>query len=299
MNKELIFNGKTENEYFDLLVKTMKDKISTWDCFFDEAAVIENIHKYENEFCLLDSLIGKDDVFSELVRIMSQHPKVIEILPLLIDLRGYTNINVLTDTQDFTYRNFDFSIKKLSQNQINNVADWFMKSGVAELISKKKITSFMSYLTGLQVVRNGAMRSEKIGSTMNSIVEPYVEKACSFHGASYISQATRADIEDEWGIDIDVDLDERQFDFAINKSGFLYLIDTHFGGGSGRYFNLIEREQIDMVNFWIDQGIEFILVADGCSFESTRKALREFFDHSPALLNLQCLQDGALERILK
>ncbi len=81
--------------------------------------------------------------------------------------------------------------------------------------------------------------------------------------------------------------------------GVAYFIETNFYGGGGSKLKSTAGEYKDIARLWTEQGYEFIWITDGDGWQGTRKALREFFDFSPALLNLQCLQDGALERILK
>ena len=45
-----------------------------------------------------------------------------------------------------------------------------------------------------------------------------------------------------------------------------------------------------MNKFWTEQGIEFIWVTDGAGWKSTLKPLREYFDKTDYLLNLEMLK---------
>lgn len=91
--------------------------------------------------------------------------------------------------------------------------------------------------------------------------------------------------------------------------GLTYFIETNFYGGGGSKLKSTAGEYKEMITFWADNAhydhdgkkceSEFIWITDGAGWNTAKAPLREFFDRSPALLNLQCLQDGALERILE
>lgn len=308
VDKNLILNGLTADDYFGHLMQTMKNKITKWDYFVNWSKVLKNIKPYEKELCLLDCLIGQEDVKSELVKLIDEYPKVVKVLPLLLAIRE-TSVDVLIDAQNFIYLNFDFTTQKLSRKKTEELAEWFMQCGIGALVSSRKIRSFLSYATGVEVGLDSNARKNRTGTMMESIVEPFIASAALKQGGIYMAQATKAKIKAEWHIDIAVDKTDRRIDFAVKIESRLYFMETNFYGGGGSKLKSTAGEYKEMTTFWADNShvdsngkkykSEFIWITDGAGWHSAKAPLREFFDRSPALLNLQCLQDGALERILK
>jgi type II restriction enzyme len=258
--------------------------------------LLDNIKPYKVELCLLDALIGEQDVEHALFNLITTYPNVIKVLPLLLAIRE-KSIRILTDSQNFFYRDFDFSTKQLDPNKIKRTADWFMQCGLGELVANRKITSFLTYATGVEVGLDSNGRKNRTGTMMENIVEPFIQRAVAKHGGDYIAQATQAKIRQAWQIDINVDKTARRIDFVVNMRGRLYFIETNFYGGTGSKLKSTAGEYKDIAKFWAAQNFEFIWITDGEGWQSTRKPLREFFNQSPALLNLQCLQNGALDRV--
>ncbi|MDO8351053.1 MAG: DpnII family type II restriction endonuclease [Gallionella sp.] len=165
------------------------------------------------------------------------------------------------------------------------------------------------YATGAEVGLDSNARKNRTGTMMESIVEPFIASAASKQGGVYMAQATKAKIKAEWHIDIAVDKTDRRIDFAVQIANRLYFIETNFYGGGGSKLKSTAGEYKDVSAFFAEHGhtdtenqkykSEFIWITDGAGWHSAKAPLREFFNRSPALLNLQCLQDGALERIIK
>jgi len=232
MDRSLILNGMTDNAYFENLVKTMKNKITRWDYFVNWTKVLANIKPYEKELCLLDCLIGEEDVEGELIKLLTTYPNVIKVLPILLAIRE-TSVDVLVDAQNFIYLNFDFSTRQISTDKAEKLAEWFMQCGIGALVANRKIRSFLSYATGVEVGLDSNARKNRTGTMMENIVEPFVASAAAKHSGVFMEQATKARIKAEWGIDVDVDKTNRRIDFVVNIRGHLYFIETNFYGGGG------------------------------------------------------------------
>ena len=117
-------------------------------------------------------------------------------------------------------------------------------------------------------------------------------------GAEYIAQATASKIKTKWGIQIEVDKSSRIIDFAINKNGKLYLLEVNFYSGGGSKLKSTATEYCEMYNRYHRQGIDFIWITDGAGWKSTLKPLREYFDKSDYLVNLEMLRNGVLHQII-
>ncbi|WP_024791054.1 MULTISPECIES: type II restriction endonuclease [unclassified Lebetimonas] len=290
--------NKTEDELFEEITSSFKDKITQWDYFVNWKKVLQNIEPIEKELNLLNYLIGKKKLHKETVDLLLKYPETIKAIPLLLAIRD-KSLEVLIDTRNFIYREFNFSKKSYSKDEIKIFSDFILKSGLGELLKDKKIKNLVDYATGVEVGLDSNGRKNRGGTLMENIVEEFVRDTTKELNIKYMPQATAKKIKDKWNIDVKVDKSSRIIDFAVNKNGKLYFIEVNFYGGGGSKLKSTATEYIRMNDYWNNQGIEFIWITDGAGWKSTLKPLREYFDKADYLLNLEMLRNGVLKRILE
>jgi type II restriction enzyme len=289
--------NKTEDELFEEITSSFKDKITQWDYFVNWKKVLQNIEPIEKELNLLNYLIGKKKLHKETIDLLLKYPETIKAIPLLLAIRD-KSLEVLIDTRNFIYREFNFSKKSYSKDEIKTFADFILKSGLGDLLQDKKIKNLVDYATGVEVGLDSNGRKNRGGTLMENLVEEFVRDATKELNIKYMPQATAKKIKDKWDIDVTVDKSSRIIDFAVNKNGKLYFIEVNFYGGGGSKLKSTATEYIRMNEYWNNQGIQFIWVTDGAGWKSTLKPLREYFDKADYLLNLEMLRNGILKRIL-
>ncbi len=298
MKKVCEIAEKTEEEYFNCLIDTLKNKITQWDYFVNWKKVLGNIAPIENELNLLNTLIGKKNILQEANSLILEYPKIIKAIPFLLAIRE-KSVEVLVNVNHFLYKNFDFSIKSPTEEQANDFAEFIVKSGIGDLLSRQKIKNIPDYVTGVEAGLDSNARKNRGGKLMEAIVENFVADACKNTNARYLSQATAKKIKSEWNISVTQDKTSRIIDFAINKEEKLYFIETNFYGGGGSKLKSTATEYIKMNSYWNNQEITFIWITDGRGWLTSKNPLREYFDNSDFLLNLEMLQKGYLTKIVK
>lgn len=299
MNKlSRLLNLKSDDELFDMISKSFKEKITQWDYFVNWKKVFENITPIEKELNILNYLIGKDDIETEAYNLIKQYPQVIKAFPILIAIRE-NSIDVLIETENFIYKNHSFVNRELTDDDSRSIAEFLMKSGLGELLKDKRIKNLVDYVTGVEVGLDSNGRKNRGGTLMETLVENFVAKTCNELDLAYVSQATAKKIKKNWNIDIAVDKSSRRMDFAINKNGKLYFIECNFYGGGGSKLKATANEYASMSAYWNKQEIEFIWITDGAGWKSTLKPLREYFDKADYLLNLEMLKKNILIKILE
>jgi len=290
--------NKTEDELFNEISSSFKNKITQWSYFVSWQKVLQNIAPIEKELNLLNYLIGKKDLHKETVDLLLKYPDTIKAIPLLLAIRD-KSLEVLIDTRNFIYREFDFSKKKYLKDEIKTFADFILKSGLGELLKDKKIKNLVDYATGVEVGLDSNGRKNRGGTLMENLVEEFIRDTCNELQIEYMPQATAKKIKEKWNIEIEVDKSSRIIDFAINKNRKIYFIEVNFYGGGGSKLKSTATEYIRMNEYWNNQGISFIWITDGAGWQSTLKPLREYFDKADYLLNLEMLRNGILKRILE
>jgi type II restriction enzyme len=293
-----LLNFKNDDELFESITQSFKEKITKWDYFVNWLKVFENIKPIEIELNLLNVLIGKDDIEKEAYLLIKQYPQVVKAFPTLIAVRE-NSIDILTDTKNFIYKNYSFSSKELTDTQCKELAYFVVNSGIGDILKDKKVKNLVDYATGVEVGLDSNGRKNRGGTLMESLVEEFVSDTCNSLGLEYLAQANAKKIFDKWKINVKVDKSSRIIDFVINKNGKLYMIECNFYGGGGSKLKSTATEYVEMYQYWTRQGFEFIWVTDGAGWKSTLKPLREYFDKGDYLLNLEMLKENTLKLIIE
>jgi type II restriction enzyme len=288
-------NCKDGEEVFAHLLATLKPTIKSWDYFVNWAKVLQNYSKIEYELNLLNSLIGKENIEQEALKLFAKYPDTIKAIPILLVCREM-ELSLLSDyKQGFQYQNFAFVQAMEAEKAV-----LFMKSsGLLKLFEDKIIKSIPDYVIGVEAGLDSNGRKNRSGTSMEAIVAFFVSELCVKEGWEWIPQATKKKIADKWGKNITVEKSDRQIDFAILANNKLFLIEANFYGGGGSKLKSTAGEYKSDFRRWKADGHQFIWVTDGEGWKSTHKPLRETFDETDSILNLGMLEKGMLEQLLK
>lgn len=293
-----LLNLESDDLLFDSITSNFKEKITQWNYFVNWEKVLRNVYPIEKELNLLNFLIGKKEIEEEAYQLIKQYPTVIKAFPNLLAIRD-KSVDILIDTKNFIYKKFVFNKTELSDAECRQLAQFLVKSGIANLFQKKQIKNLVDYTTGVEVGLDSNGRKNRGGSLMESLVEDFVAETCNELNIGFMSQATAKKIKQEWNIEIIVDKSSRIIDFAINKNGQLYFIECNFYGGGGSKLKSTATEYVEMNSYWNKQNIKFIWITDGAGWKSTLKPLREYFDKADYLINLEMLKSGILKQIIE
>jgi len=295
---------ESDNALFEYFTDTLKLKgITQWDYFVNWDKVYRGITPYEKELNLLNVLIGKEDVFTELTDLILEYPKVVNAIPLLLAIRFKTKkdqeFNILIDPVDYQYDNFDLSIKEPNQEEAASIATFFIRSGLGTLVQDKKVKNLVDFATGVEVGLDSNGRKNRGGHQMEHLVARYIKEVCHELDLPYLKEANAKAIQDAWGIEIQVDKSSRRIDYVVNKKGKLFFFEVNFYNGGGSKLKSTATEYVKMNEYWNAQGIEFVWITDGAGWLSTLKPLREYFDKADYLLNLEILRENYLGKLLR
>ena len=204
-------------------------------------------------------------------------------------------IGLLTDIKNFQTKEFNFS-KGIS---VNDAVLFLKRSGFLDLISDRSIKSIPDYFIGVEVGLDTNGRKNRSGTAMETLIEFFVSDICKRNNWEYIPQATADKIKSKWGKNITVKESSKCIDFAINTPNKLYLIETNFYGGGGSKLKSTAGEYADIYHQWTNDGHQFIWITDGLGWKSTTRPLRDTFNSTDYILNIDMVQKGVLEELLK
>ncbi|PID70643.1 type II deoxyribonuclease [bacterium DOLZORAL124_38_8] len=298
-----LLNLKSDDELFKYFQNTLKLKgITQWDYFINWEKVYNGVVPFENELNLLNVLVGKENIKETLSNLILEYPRVVNAIPLLLAIRfkkkSEQKINILIDTKNYEYAHYDLSISSPNKDEADNIAEFFINSGLGELISDKKVKNLVDYATGVEVGLDSNGRKNRGGHQMENLVENYIQEVCGELGLEYLKEANAKAIKEKWDIEIAVDKSSRRIDYVIKKEQKLYFFEVNFYNGGGSKLKSTATEYVKMNEYWNKQNIEFIWITDGAGWLSTWLPLREYFDKAEYLLNLEMLKNGVLKEII-
>lgn len=296
-----IFKDKLDctnsEEVFNYLIETLKDTITHWDYFVNWTKVNRCIKEIEIGLNTLNYLIGKDNIEEEAIQLLTTQPKLIEIIPTLLASREHT-FALLKEYKSGAFIYEDYNFKGTVNISPKQAVEFLNKSGFLEQLRSKKIKSLVDYTFGVEVGLDSNGRKNRSGTSMENIVSFFVEKLCSEENYPYMKQATATKIKKEWDKDVTVDKSTRRFDFAINTPHKLILIETNFYGGGGSKLKSTAGEYKTLYNNLHNDGHQFIWITDGAGWKKTKNPLRETFDITDYIINLDMVEKGILKDII-
>src|SRR5690554_961419 len=151
-----LLNFNTDDDLFKYIISTLKTKgITQWNYFVNWDKVHNNIKPHEVELNILNVLIGKENIKEELTKLILQYPKVVNTIPVLLAIRfkkkSEQKINIVSDIKSFKYDYFDLSIKRPNYEEAENIASFFIGSGLGSLVKDEKVKNLVDYATGVEV----------------------------------------------------------------------------------------------------------------------------------------------------
>lgn len=289
-------------EQFEYLINTLKDTIKGVDYFVNWDKVLKNTFDIEIKLNILNTLIGKENVREVFKEILTKYPDVISVIPVILASRDKKMeiLNIKNEIEiEFEIETYQFSKKDVvTDDDREKIVGFVEKTGFLELIKNKSIKNLVDYVIGVEVGLDSNARKNRSGTAMESLVEMFVKRLCDDRGYEYIDQATPKKIFEKWGKEVETDKASRRFDFAINTSNNLYLIETNYYGGGGSKLKATAGEYKYLNDLIARDGYEFIWITDGKGWLTAKKPLEETYDLTKYTMNLQMVQDGILEEII-
>lgn len=302
-SEQLGFSNR--DDIFNFLVDNVKSTIKGWDYFVNWEKAIGNMKNVEQALNTLNYLIGKPDIKQAARELISENPQVINVFPILVATRD-KDFKILEPIEEnlMNFKEFDFSKKRtrkddLTTEEIEDAIEFLEKTKLLSLFEDKTIKSLVDYVLGVEVGLDSNARKNRTGTAMEDIVEVLVRKLCEEHHWEYKTQATVKDIESTWGIIVPTDKSQRRYDFAINNNGKLLLAEVNYYSGGGSKLKTVANEFTKLDKYIEEGGFQFCWITDGLGWNTAKKPLRDAFDNMRQIFNLEMIEQGALEYLVK
>lgn len=285
------------NRDFAKWLATMKDSIATWTYYTDFPKVYENVKKIKVELNILNSLIGSKNIEEEFKNIVTEYPKVLSAIPILLAKRE-SEIKIQDNQGSYI---FNFAKMNYTVEQYN----LFMRnSGLFDLLQNHIINNLVDYVLGIEVGMDTNGRKNRTGDVMEDLVESYLVKAGLIKDKTYFKEMNASEIKDKFGIDLfalsNDGKTEKRFDFVfLGAFNTLFACECNFYGSSGsklnetaRSYKTLAEESKRIPSF------QFVWFTDGIGWIFARHNLEETFDILDNLFNLNDLENGVIDTLV-
>lgn len=281
-----------ENSFEDFF-KTLRPSLKLWDYFVNWEKVFRNTRDFEVDLNIWNYLIGKDNFDKEFLILLEKHPQIVRAIPALIVRDGTASqtFSVISDLGDLTKKDlfFDFSNPADTPEKRQDALFFCKNSGLHLLFSKDGVKNLVDYVIGVEAGLDSNGRKNRSGTSMEKVVETYLQDFCKNRGLEFIDQATPKEIKNKWGFDVPVDKSSRRFDFAISDGSKLVLMEVNFYGGGGSKLKATAGEYKDLNKLLRVPKTQFVWITDGEGWHTTREPLRSAYEQIDFLWNLDWL----------
>ena len=262
---------------FELFISQLSETNATLDYFTDFEKVIKNTNKIAIKLNQLNYLIGKTDLTKAIKELYEENPKVFEVLDILIAVRTKDKKKTLNANGEFVLLESYFT-------SLQGVIDYIEQTGLAEVFKNKNITNLVDYVFGVEVGLDTNARKNRGGENMAKAVALKVKGA----NIPYRAEVNSTEFEEIKSLGQDL----KRFDFVVQTSKKIYLIETNFYNSGGSKLNEVARAYTDIapkINQY--DKFEFVWITDGQGWLSAKNKLGEAYSLIPSVYNLATLED--------
>ena len=293
---------KSPQERLTIFLESLSITNRTPEYYVNWNKVDRETKKYELELNTLNYLIGKDDIYSEALRLFTKQPNLLKAIPSLIASRDRV-LDILTIDNDdnMSFEQLDF--KTIDTSRIDDYMKFIVQSGLLIFLQQHANRSLVDYVYGVETGLDSNARKNRSGTTMEGILERHVSKIAQEQNLEWKAQATAQFIKEKWGITVPVDKSERRFDVAVysKEKHKVWLIETNYYGGGGSKLKAVAGEFTELSQFVVtsDDAVEFVWVTDGQGWKTAHLPLAEAFSHITNVFNLEMLREGFLSELFR
>ncbi len=282
---------------FNTWLSGFRNSIADYDYYIDFEKVHRNVDNIKVELNILNSLIGSKNVEADFETLLGKYPEVLKCIPLLLAVRA-NEIYAIDGDGEFTY-----GFKKANQS-VEQYKVFMRKTGLFDLITNHIINNLVDYATGVETGLDSNGRKNRGGHLMENLVESFIQKAGFVKDENYFKEMYIHQITEKWGIDLSAISNqgkmEKRFDYVIKTPNMIYGIETNFYGSGGSKLNETARsyKTLALETDTID-GFTFVWFTDGKGWASARHNLEETFDVMEHIYNINDLENGIIEKVMK
>ena len=272
----MAFSPQLENTMakdFNKFMSQLQETNQTLDFFCEFDKISRNVEDIKLSLCILNSLIGSTDMRKSVETIWSRDKSAFDVMDILIAVRSEGKKKFLNSLGNCIVLDSLFE-------SIDGVMEFLDNTGLTDIFQSRKINDLVDYVFGIETGLDTNARKNRSGHVMENMVARIFDK----NGISYRQEVYSSEWPDITKVLGD---DEKRFDFVIESSTKIYLMEVNFYSGGGSKLNEVARSYSDIApKINSIPGFEFVWVTDGIGWKSAKNKLQEAYSIIPSIYNL-------------
>ena len=258
---------------FNKFMSQLQETNQTLDFFCDFDKISRNVEDIKLSLCILNSLIGSTDMRKSVETIWNRDKSAFDVMDILIAVRSEGKKKFLNSLGNCIVLDSLFE-------SIDGVMEFLDNTGLTDIFQSRKINDLVDYVFGIETGLDTNARKNRSGHVMENMVARIFDK----NGISYRQEVYSSEWPDITKVLGD---DEKRFDFVIETSTKIYLLEVNFYSGGGSKLNEVARSYSDIApKINSISGFEFVWVTDGIGWKSAKNKLQEAYSIIPSIYNL-------------
>lgn len=268
---------------FNIFMSQLQETNQTLDFFCDFDKISQNVEDIKLSLCMLNSLVGATDMRKAVDTIWKRDKSAFNVMDILIAVRSEGKKKVLNSLGECVVLDTLFT-------SVDGVMEYLDDTGLTEVLQQQKIKDLVDYVFGIETGLDTNARKNRSGHVMEKTVANIFTNA----GVPFRQEVYSR----EWPAITDVlGDDEKRFDFVVETSSKVYLIEVNFYSGGGSKLNEVARSYSDIApKINSVDGFEFVWITDGIGWKSAKNKLQEAYGIIPSVYNLTSVQ-GFIDKI--
>lgn len=264
------------NRDFNKFMSQLQETNQTLDFFCDFDKIESNVNDIKLSLCMLNSLIGTTDLRKSVEAIWKRDRTAFRVMDILIAVRSNGKKVILDSSGQCVVLDSLFT-------SVDGVMEYLEETGLADIFRQKKINDLVDYVFGIETGLDSNARKNRSGHVMEKMVANIFDK----NNISYRKEVYST----EWqNLQFVLGDDEKRFDFVIETTNKIYLIEVNFYSGGGSKLNEVARSYSEIapkINSVL--GSEFVWITDGIGWKSAKNKLQEAYNIIPNIYNITSL----------
>ena len=264
-------------EEFTTFISQLKETNQTLDFFCDFDKINANVENIKLSLCMLNSLIGAKDLKSAVETIWNRDKSAFNVMNILIAVRSEGRKKIINSLGECVLDSmFD---------SVDGIMEFLQNTGLADILQSKKIANLVDYVFGIETGLDTNARKNRSGIIMQELVAKiFKNKKIKYRTEVYSS---------EWNVITQaLGDDKKRFDFVIETSQKIYLIEVNFYSGGGSKLNEVARAYSEIApKINAVDGFEFVWITDGIGWKSAKNKLQEAYNIIPKIYNLTSINN--------
>ncbi len=263
---------------FDKFMNQLQETNQTLDFFCDFDKIIDNVEDVKLSLCILNSLIGTNDLRKSVEAIWNRDKFAFGVMDILIAVRSKRKKRIIDAKGNCIV------LDRLFES-VDGVIEYLENTGLADIFRKRKVKDLVDYVFGIETGLDSNARKNRSGHVM----EKQVAKLFEDNNVRYEQEVYSTEWKEVQSVLGD---DEKRFDFVIQTPVKTYLVEVNFYSEGGSKLNEVARSYSDIapkVNSL--EMFEFVWITDGVGWKQAKNKLQEAYNIIPSIYNLTSIKE--------